>query len=154
MGWRTLPFGLTTANHELMSCNNDNFLLMFNSTFHLPQGSSWTMFCLSNKLSTLVISELCNGPLNLGSWLPITKSSGSIGSFRPNLLQTVEWTQSSKTWKKRSRLMPSLTLLNGSGQARPLQSGKLSVSSDHSSHTLCHQCDVQTGWTPKPHLPK
>jgi len=119
--WGTSPRahlgGQMKSNHELMSCDDDNFLLMFNSTFPLPQGSSWTMFRLNNKLSMLVISELCTGPSNLGSWLRFTKNGGSIGRIGTNLPQIVKWTQNSKTLTKRPRSKPSLPLLNRSGQA-------------------------------------
>jgi len=62
-------FGPKNECTDMHQHADDEFLLMFNARFPLPQGGSWTMFQFPSKLTTLVISELRKGPLNLGSWL-------------------------------------------------------------------------------------
>jgi hypothetical protein len=98
--------------------DDDAFLLTFASTFCLPQNASWTMFRLPKKLSSLVISELRTGPLNMGSWLRTTQKGGSIGRIGHTSPASVEWTH---LWNRKRKLSePDLHahLPNGSGQER------------------------------------
>jgi hypothetical protein len=110
-------FGPKNECTDMHQHADDEFLLMFNARFPLPQGGSWTMFQFPSKLTTLVISELRKGPLNLGSWLRTTKNAGNIGRIGPTLPPTVVWSRNSKTPQQQTRLQPSRLLLNGSGQA-------------------------------------
>lgn len=117
-------FGKAQAHPRLNYLAADDFLLMFNSTFPLPQGNSWTMFQLNDKLSTLVISELRNIPSNLGSWLRITKNGGSIGRIGGSSPGTVEWSPGSNARQQRKRSRPSPVTLSGSGQVTSAEATK------------------------------
>jgi hypothetical protein len=112
-------FGPATAtSHTATTTSDDAFLRHFASSFPLPQNASWTMFRLPTKLKSLVISELRHGPLNMGSWLRITRKGGSIGSTGPNSQSPVVWTPCYTRKRKRSDPELSAPLPSGSGQGR------------------------------------
>jgi hypothetical protein len=106
----TTPIPTTTPD--------DDFLHQFSSTFPLPQAASWHMYRLPNKLSSLVISELRTGPLNMGSWLRITRKGGSIGHIGATSPSRVEWTPRFNRKRKPSAPALSALLPSGSGQER------------------------------------
>jgi hypothetical protein len=66
------------------SLDNAKFLTDFSALFPTPQDKSWTLFLLSNKVTSKVCSELLNQQLTLESWCPLpTKEdvSGKLGQI-------------------------------------------------------------------------
>jgi len=72
--------------------SDEELLTFFNTTFPLPQQNSWTVFQISTRLSTKVISLLLTQRFELAEWRrlpPIGKHTGDIGSPIAGLW---EWT--------------------------------------------------------------
>jgi hypothetical protein len=72
------------ASGATFAISDKEFLLLFNSRFPLPQDDSWQLFHFSDKLSTLIFSELRQLMSMLGSWLRITTKGSAIGRLGPH----------------------------------------------------------------------
>jgi hypothetical protein len=111
---------------------HDELLTFFNARFQLPQQTSWTVFQLSNRLSTKVISLLLTKRFDLAEWRrlpPIGKHIGITGSPIANLW---EWTL---TW----RMQPPLTWSeSGSSQDLQHESEVVSMVEDAKSRLTQH----------------
>ena len=96
--------------------SNNDFLTYFNSQFPLPQNLQWKQFHLASKVTTRVISEMQNKPLNMESWLRLPTKGGSIGTTGLNMsnhLKASIRTCSHNSHQHKSKL--SKVLLHGSG---------------------------------------
>ncbi len=73
-------FGTPDAPSKPYHCSEPDFLHIFNTSFPLPdQDTSWQLFQLSDKLSSLVFSELLTRHQPMASWRRITTRGGTIG---------------------------------------------------------------------------
>ena len=57
------------AGKDTYELTDSQFLLKFNSDFPLTQEASWLLFRPSNKLLSLILSELRTTPLPMASWM-------------------------------------------------------------------------------------
>ena len=73
---------------------NDDLLTLFNSTFPLPDQSSWNVFQLSSKISTRVTSVLLTMDFTLDEWRRLPKAGKIVGSAGPPSARLWEWTLS------------------------------------------------------------
>ena len=92
---------------------HDELLTFFNNRFPLPQQNSWTVFQISQRLSTKVISLLLTQRFVLAEWRrlpPLGKHIGKTGKATANLW---EWTL---TWR-----IQRPTTSNGHGHSQALQ---------------------------------
>lgn len=88
-------FGKHSAKGITFTVPDDDFLLMFDDRFPLPQDASWQAFRLSNKLATLIFSELRGKTSTLGSWLRITMRGSDIGTIgHDSSNRSITWTPS------------------------------------------------------------
>ena len=109
------------ATDIIDTADDDVFLHDFSHRFPLPQGDSWTMFRLPNKVCSLVISELRLSPSRMESWLRITRKGAAIGRIGDPSQQHVAWSPTCNMKRKRSEAASSPPLLSGSGQARAVK---------------------------------
>ena len=65
------------------STTNTVFLTEFSASFPPPQGQSWTLFLLSNKVTSKVSSELLNQQLTLESWRRLPTKDYVFGKLGP-----------------------------------------------------------------------
>ncbi len=85
------------SNSQWHFKTHDELLTFFNNTFPLPHQASWTVFQISNKISTRVISLLLTKRFELEEWRrlpPLGKHIGSTGKAIANLW---EWTLTCRT---------------------------------------------------------
>jgi hypothetical protein len=87
------PQWLCKTNHDLLT--------LFNSTFPLPNQSSWTVFQLSSKISTRVTSVLLMKDFMLEEWRRLPKAGKIVGSAGPPSARLWEWTLSYRTPRSR-----------------------------------------------------
>jgi hypothetical protein len=116
-------FHRTNAKGETFAIPDDAFLHNFNSRFPHPQADWWQLFCFSDKLSTLIFSELRGETSTLGSWLRIPMKGSATGTIGgPSCSHSMTWTQCSPILKPVATcpLAPELACLqhslDGSGQ--------------------------------------
>lgn len=110
-------FHKTNVTGQTFAMSDDDFLHHFNARFPLPQGHSWRYFRLSDKISSLIFSELLGQTATLGSWLRLAKNGGDIGSIgETSSTNSVEWTPCSQISKTADASTSSAPLLRGSGE--------------------------------------
>ena len=120
------------------------FLPRFNAAFPLPQGASWKRFHFSSKIITRVISELVGPPLNMASWMQITKRGGSFGKtgVAMSSLSTPAPTSTTNEPTPSSYLWGSL---KGSGEVTTVEERLSEFSRLHSCASR-HRKDLRIGW--------
>jgi hypothetical protein len=80
---------------------NDNLLTLFNTTFLLPNQSSWNVFQLSSRISTCVTSVLLMKDFMLEEWRRLPKAGRIVGSAGQPSARLWEWTLSYRTPRSR-----------------------------------------------------
>jgi hypothetical protein len=96
--------------------SDEDFLQMFATSFPL-QNDSWSIFHMSDKLSSRIFSELRGTTSTLGSWLRITTRGSAIGRIGKSTLPPfVEWMPCSPLCQTPSALTSSSVSLTGSGE--------------------------------------
>jgi hypothetical protein len=73
-------FNRNAASTNSFKISDEDFLHFFADSFPL-HNDSWSVFRLSDKLSSRIFSELRGRTSALGSWLQITMSGSAIGRF-------------------------------------------------------------------------
>jgi len=111
---------------------HEELLTFFNARFPLPSQNSWTVFQISKRLSTKVISLLLTKRFELAEWRrlpPIGKHIGTIGRPTANLWElTLTW-----------RIQPPTTALEpGSSQASQHESDVATMVEDAKSRLTQH----------------
>ena len=100
------------TNHTFIISDN-NFLLMFNSSFPL-KNCSWQVFHLSTRIASCIFSELKKGKaLMLASWWHLTQkgsATGTIGNASSN--SSMMWTTCLPTSQPMTESNSSPPLLN------------------------------------------
>ena len=81
---------------------NDDLLTLFNTTFPLPNQSSWNIFQLSYALSTGVTSVLLMKDFTLEEWRRLPKAGRIVGSTGQPSARHWEWTLSYRTSRSRT----------------------------------------------------
>ena len=94
--------------------NDSQFLLKFNTDFPLTQGASWKLFQLTDKVSSLVFSELRMQPSPMGSWRRLSKKGHAIGTIGPTSCGALTWTPASTTTQTSPKLPASAPSLQQS----------------------------------------
>ena len=80
---------------------NDDLLILFNTTFPLPNQSSWIVFQLSSRISTRVTSVLLMKEFTLEEWRRLPKAGRIVGSAGQPSACLWEWTLSYRTPRSR-----------------------------------------------------
>jgi hypothetical protein len=102
---------------DTFTISDTDFLQSFSNTFPLQDGS-WSIFRVSNKLSSRIFSELRGTTSTLGSWLQITTKGSAIGSIgRSTSVPSVDWTPCSPMCQTPSESTSFSVSLSGSGEA-------------------------------------
>jgi hypothetical protein len=104
-----------------------SFLTSFNSQFPLEQETSWQLFHLSSKLSSLVFSELRGQPQPMDSWRRLTRKGNVTGVPGPNGANVLTWTPSSATATLPPPSLPCRPLLNSSAEEASAEGSKLAL---------------------------
>ena len=79
-------------------CHSDNQLLtLFNSLFPLPNKNSWTVFQLSNDISTKLISVLRMQHFEMGEWLRLPRIGKSITPRGASMSGLFDWSLTFRT---------------------------------------------------------
>jgi len=148
-------FNKSRASGETFAISDTEFLQMFNSKFPHPQADSWQIFRFSDKLSSLIFSELRGLTSTLGSLLRLPKKGSAIGIIgetssspsilwtpcSPGLEQTIPLTLTQKS--------PSLALsLDGSGAVRTPETVGVSVAKRFKSRYV--PSARRSNWTENP----
>jgi hypothetical protein len=108
-------FNKKSATPTTFQYSDAEFLQFFSSTFPLQDGS-WSVFRLSNKLTSQIFSELRGKTSTLASWLRITQTGSAIGHFGPTTSPpSLEWTPCSPVCTTPNVSNSSLVSLTGSG---------------------------------------
>jgi hypothetical protein len=95
--------------------NNNKFLTLFNSYFPLPNQNSWTVFRLSTKASTSVISVLRMQAFMLDAWRRLPRPDRHAGKTGAPTSNLFKWTLSFR--------MSATPLESDASQALPPKSG-------------------------------
>ena len=97
---------------------NSQFLVHFNSTYPLTQEASWRLFQLSNRVSSLVFSELQTEMLPMGSWMRLKQKGHAIGTIGASSSdpksEALTWTPCSKSSLINNELTSSVPSLQES----------------------------------------
>jgi hypothetical protein len=107
--------------------NNDELLTLFNDLFPLPAQQSWTVFQVSNKTFTRVLSVLRTEDFSLDEWRrlpPAGKLHGEIGKHTASLW---EWTLSYRVPHTNKNAGSSWALLEQSGRDATADAAKSEV---------------------------
>ena len=107
--------------------SNLPFIHSFNSQFPLEQETSWQLFRISSKLSSLVFSEMRAKPQTMDSWRRLTRKGNAIGVPGPSSANTVTWTPISATQTQPQPLQPCRPLLSLSDEEASAEGGKLAL---------------------------
>ena len=92
------------------------FLTTFISRYPLPQGESWRLFQVSDKLQSRVSSELLTPQLTMAWWTRLGATGGAIGNIGDASRESLVWTPISTTEKTSILGSPSSKYsLDGSG---------------------------------------
>ena len=107
-------FGSDAAWH----CTSDTQLLtLFNSTFPLPRQASWTVYRISSKLATRVISILRMKAFTADEWRRLPEKGRFIGSVGSPMSSLWDWTHTFAKRRTTTESAPFLDLPPGSDQA-------------------------------------
>jgi hypothetical protein len=89
------------SNPQWLCRTNDDLLTLFNTTFPLPNQSSWNVFQLSSRISTRVTSVLLMKDFTLEEWRLLPKAGRIVGSAGQPSARLWEWTLSYRTPRSR-----------------------------------------------------
>jgi hypothetical protein len=147
------------ATCKMFAITHNECLHLFNYCFPHPQGTSWTLFWFSNKLSTMIFSELQGLTLTLGLWLKFLWEEAllePLATVHPAPQQYgthahLEWLQARHSKCHQNQPPWSFRL---TGQDWPVyQKWQQHHMPNHTSCAMCHWSNFQTGWKTKPDIP-
>ena len=130
--------------------SDDDLLTMFNDLFPLPAQQSWTVFQLSNKLFTRVLSVLRTADFSLDEWRrlpPAGKLRGKIGKRTASLW---EWTLSYRVPHTSRSAGSSWDSLEQSERVATVDAAKSEVEQSlRHSRPLVRRYPWTSGWIPQ-----
>ena len=109
-------------------CKTDAQLLtLFNKTFPLPNQGSWTVFRLSSRIATRVISILRMTAFTADEWRRLPEKGKLIGSVGSPMSSLWEWTHTFAKQPTQSEFVPCLDLPPVSDQEHMVAKSRLEL---------------------------
>ncbi len=110
-----IPSRLFGSNKKWHCKTNHELLTLFNSTFPLPEQTSWTVFQLTYAIGMRVTSVLQTTDFTLDEWRRLPKVGKIVGTTGPPMSGLWEWTLTFRT--------PCLLSASASSPVLQLESG-------------------------------